>query len=500
MKNKGEIVKKILIIICSITILYADEKQKTPQPSPFDETIYSWSRTLAEVIDITNKKHYQVNKPQDGMIKAIDAFVNHLDPHSAFLDPQTYKSMLESTSGEFFGVGIIIDNTRKKKDKYLTIVDTIPDGPADKIGLQPLDKMIEIDGEPLEGMTTEQATTKLKGERNTTVHVKILREKQPDLIPFDITRDVVQEQHSLSFHIKNQDIYYLSLSMFTESAVKQIENLLNESHKQHYRGLILDLRNNSGGLFDAAIDIAGLFLDNNSLVVITKDKNNKEIKRYVTTRKPIANPSLPIMILINNYTASAAEILAGCLKVHSQNNAEKKNNQMVFLVGTKTFGKSSVQEVIPVSNNCAVKITTSLYFLPNDTTIQGLGIEPDFFIERMLPPTEQMQWFTKYYGREQTLDNYIKIDKSTTEDKTNQKQELVQKEDGAEKKPSRWQERAKDMLEKDNQLHEAMTLINILHTAQVNTPDQVKNRKEAFDFLKQIYINGNTLDIEEIRV
>ena len=509
MKNKKLLIA-IYISILSVNTLPRTTNQQAAPPnlSAFDETVFNWSRTFAQVMDITNKKHFKISDPQDGMIKAIDAFVNHLDPHSSFLDPQTYKNMLESTTGEFFGVGIVIDNTRKPKDKFLTVVDTIPDGPADKIGLQPLDKIIEINAEPLEGMSTEQATSKLKGERHTKGHNKVLRENKPDLLSFDIIRDVIKEQHSLSFHIKNHDIYYLSLSMFTETAVKQIEALLKKAQEHHYKGLILDLRNNSGGLLNAAIDIAGLFLDKNSLVVTTKDKNNKELERYATGRNPVINSDVPIIILINNYTASAAEILAGCLKIHSEKQTGRKNNLKVFLVGTKTFGKGSVQEIIPVSNNCALKITTRLYFLPNDTTIQGIGIEPDFIIERAQPPTEQMQWFTKYYGREQTLDNYIKVgdaaqktankkDKLGTTTAKTEDQEEEQKET---KKSNRWQERAKDMLQKDNQLREAITLINMLQTAQINTPDKVNNRQHAVAYLKQSHISGDMLEIEEVKV
>lgn len=466
--------KAIPIILFTFVILGDKQDQNNETQQNFDEIIFNWSRTFAEVIDIASKKHFKITNPQDGMIKAIDAFVNHLDPHSNFLDPKTYKSMLEATTGEFFGVGIIIDNTRKPKDKYLTIVDTIPDGPADKIGIQPLDKIIEIDGKPLEGMTTEQATSKLKGPRHTNVHIKILRENHQDLITYDITRDVVKEQHSLSFHIKSHDIYYLSLSMFTENAAQQVEKLLNKALEHHYKGLILDLRNNSGGLLNSAIDIAGLFLKKNSLVVITKDKNDREIERFATDRTPAANSNIPIFILINNYTASAAEILAGCLKIHS-------DQLMVFLVGTTTFGKGSVQEVIPISNNCALKITTSLYYLPDNTTVQGVGIEPDFIIERTLPQTEQMQWFTKHYGREQTLDNYIKVVDIT--EKTDDKP--IGENKSEEKKPDRWQERAKAMLQKDNQLRETITLINILHTAQNNTPNKVENRQLAVAYLKQ---------------
>ena len=468
--------------------------QAEETPPSFDQLAYNWSRTFAEVMQLANKKHFKIANLEQSMVKAIDSFLSNLDPHSSFLDPKTYKSMLESTSGQFYGIGIVIDNTRKSKDKHLTVVDTIPDGPADKVGLHALDKIIEIDGDTLEGMSTEEATTKIKGQRNTKVHIKVLREGHPDLIAFDVTRDVIKEQNLLGFHIKNHNIYYVSLNMFSENAVKQIEKLLKQSTQKPYKGLILDLRNNSGGLLNAAIDIAGLFLDKGSLVVVTKNKHEKEIERFITRRMPIANTKMPIFILINNYTASAAEILAGCLKTHSDEQAQrvpKDPKSRVFLVGTNTFGKGSVQEVIPVSNNCAAKITTSLYF-PNNMNIQGEGIAPDFVVERTFPPTEQMQWFTKHYGRERALSNYIKTN--------DQKEEPKKTEVAKNNQPTRWTERAKQMLQTDNQLREAISLINLLDVFQELCPDKVCNRTKAIAQLKDSHITHDTLDIEEIKL
>ena len=475
------------------------EKTSTPETSAqvsdetFNEVIFNWSRTFAQAMDIAHKKHYAITDPVENMTKAIDGFINSLDAHSNFLDPKTYREMLEMTSGEFFGVGIVIDNLRKSKDKHLTIIDTIPDGPADKVGIQPMDKIIEIDGEILEGLSTEKIISKLKGERHTTVKVKIMRENSPDLLPFEIVRDIVKEQHSLSFHIKSHNISYLSLSMFTDSAVKQIEQLLKKSQKQQHKALILDLRNNSGGLLNAAIDIAGLFLKKGSLVALTKDKNGQEIERYPTTRNPIAKTTLPIFILINNYTASAGEILAGCLKI----NSDTTNDYLVFLVGTKTFGKGSVQEVIPISNNCALKITTCLYFLPDNTTIQGTGIEPDFMVERTTPLTEQMQWFINNYGREETLDNYIKV---TKEGMPLPKEKKEKKEVPTKKGGSKRYDRAKEMLQNDNQLRDCISLIGILNTAQMYTPELVATRADALAYLKQNHISSDKLEIEEVKI
>ncbi len=498
-----------LLVLYTHTIFNDTEQQQPDNQTDlknFEQTAFGWTETFAKVMQLTHDKHYNPANLEQAMIKAISAFLNNLDPHSDFLDPDTYTVMLKSISGEFFGIGVVIDNTRKSKDKFLLIIDTIPDGPADKVGIIQLDKIIEVDGKSLEGMTTDQATSILKGERNTPVRVKVLRENHQDLLQFDITRDVIKEQNSLAFHIKDQNIYYLSLSMFTEAAVKQIEDLLKQAQTKQYKGLILDLRNNSGGLLSAAIDISGLFLDKESLVVVIKDKDNKEIERYATTRNPISTGNTPIFILINNYTASAAEILAGTLKVHANklNSQTKQNKPFVFLAGTTTFGKGSVQEVIPVSNNSAIKLTTSLYYLPDDTTIQGTGIEPDFAIEKSFGPPEQMKWFTQFYGRENTLENYIKpIDhKSVEVDNKNNQKESDQKgeKEEASQKPSRWQERATQMLQSDNQLRETITLINILDTAQKLIPEQVDTQQKATAFIEQNVIGNKKLQIEEIKI
>lgn len=504
----------MLFVVSSITILTIDrcipetsssdtagshkkEKRLIAQTEQeLEKYLYDWSRNFAQVMQLAKDKHFKITDIESSMIKAINSFLNDLDPHSNFLEPKTYKMMLEVTSGEFFGIGIVIDNTRNTQDKFLTIIDTIPEGPADKAGVEPMDKIVEINGKSLEGMTTEEATSLLKGARDTTVHINVMRLEQQDLLSFDIKRDLVKEQASLSFYLPEHNIYYLSLTMFSENATAQIKQLLEKATKNRYKGLILDLRNNSGGLLNAAIDISSLFVDKNSLIVITKDKYNKDIERYHTTKDPVANKSLPIFILINNYTASAAEILAGALKIHSQQYVQQPSDSKqplaVFLVGTKSFGKGSVQEVIPVNNNCAVKLTTSLYYLPNNTTIQGVGIEPDFVIEKTFPPTKQMTWFTLNYGREQAFDNHIQVIKKAED---TEKKEMENKKDMGK----RWIDRAKKMLQTDNQLRETISLVNLLDTAYTLCPDRVSNREKALAFLKNNHITNDALHIEELK-
>lgn len=482
----------LIAISLLITISGLAEDQKSESNKSFDEVVYNWSRTFAEVFQLANQKHYKVSNAEQCMIKSIDTFLNCIDPHSNLLDPKTYKAMMEATSGEFFGIGIVIDNTRNSKDKHLIIIDTIPDGPADKAGIKPFDKIVEIEGKALEGMPTDEATMMLKGERNTKVHVKVMRDKEPDILPFDITRDVIKEQNSLCFNLPDQNIYYLSLNMFTDTSARQLEGLLAKAHEKPFKALILDLRNNSGGLLNAAIDIAGLFLEKGSLVVTTKDKQGKVTDEFRTTRNPIAT-HIPIFILINNYTASAAEILAGALQIHANNakNGNKKNhNPFVFLVGTKTFGKGSVQEVLPISNNCAVKITTSLYFLPNDTSVQAEGITPDIEIERCLPPSESQQWLAKFYGREQALANHIKLV---------EKKEEAKKEDSKDRIKT-WTERARQSLLTDNQFKDTIYLANLVSMARNQPNLHINSRQEALNFINTIVVPTAKITLDEVKM
>lgn len=475
-------------VLISCTILVCDAKKDKPQEPQLSYTqeAFNWSRTLAEVAHLVGQRHVQIpNKLDTCWTEAINAYVNCMDPHSGFLSPKTYKEIVRSTSGSFGGIGIVIDNTRQPKDPSLTIIDVIAGGPSEDAGILPLDKIVEIDGKTLEGMTTDEAIAKLKGKPDSTVEVKLMREKFPDMITLTITRAIIKEQNSLCFYLPDQQIYYLSLNMFTANAISQIETLLKKSEHHPYKGLIIDLRNNSGGLLEAAIDIVGMFLPPNSLVVQTKGTHSKKNQEYRTKRNPIVTKNLPIFILINNYTASAGEILAGCLQLHGK----------AFLVGTRTFGKGSVQEIMPVGNNCALKLTTALYYLPGDISIQAIGIEPDFLIERMLVQTEQMKWFTKSHGRECAQQNYIKTELSKLHKKTEKAEAKAKKNTPKHKKLA---ERTKEALEHDNQFKAAITLINLLTLARTCNAQAVATRESTKNYLKSIWCEDKPMNLQEV--
>lgn len=493
-------------------------KQKEPQKilsQNFDDITFEWSGVIGEVLQKCGDKHFFIKDPKKAIIKACKSYLKSLDPHSDFLDPKTYKSIVEATSGQFFGIGIVIDDTRNQEDKFLTVISTIPNGPAEKAGVMAFDKIIEIDDEKLDGISIEAATAKLKGPKGTTVKIRVLRENKKEPLVFEVTRDVVKAKTSFAFYLKDYDVYYVCLTQFSATALKQIKDILEKSVKKPYKGLIIDLRNNSGGLLNSVIDISGLFLDKNSLVVTTKDKKGLRKEECKTTQNPIANKNIPIFIMVNNYTASAAEILAGALKIHSQNASKEKDPKspataklQVFIVGEKTFGKGSVQEIIPISNNCAIKLTTSLYFLPNDTSIQGRGIEPDFIIEKLFPTPEKIAWFLNHYGHEKSLKHSInplnlnqeKNPENKSENKPEDKKDDKNKNSKNKKaEPKSWEARIIDNLTKDNQFIETIGLINIFNLSREYFPEKTTDRETSIKYLKGVVAIGSKINMEEIK-
>lgn len=491
----------VFLLLCSGAI-YAPNPEDSKKQAPvaqqailpdFDQIMYQWLKSFAEVVHIIHKKYHEQINPEKAMVNAINAFLCTLDPHSSFMDPKSYKEIIETTQGEFFGIGVVIDYMKEPEQEFLKIIDTIPTGPADKAGVRAEDIIVQINDETLKGLTVEEIIAKLKGKKDTPVHIKIKRANNPELLSFTINRDIVKEQDALCYYFKDQNIYYLSLRLFTENSVKHLEQLLKKIKSQSSAGLILDLRNNSGGLLTSVVDIAGLFLPKNSLVVSTRERNNKI--EYKTMREPIEIGEIPVFILINNFTASAAEILAGALQIHSENKQNQGNAKipLVFLAGTKTFGKGSVQEVIPIPNDCAAKITTSLYYLPNEISIQSVGIEPDFVIDLRLPPTKEMAWFNKFFGHESSLKNAIKNKDFLDPSKNAQESENKEKEKS-------WQEKKQEQIGTDYLILSTVRLLKMLTMAKKAFPDQVATRKNSIDYLKKNYVISDTIAMEEIKI
>ena len=243
--------------------------------------------------------------------------------------------------------------------------------------------------------------------------------------------------------------------------------------------------------------MASLFLPKGSLVVTTKNNKGHVVEKYTTKHNPVLNSNIPIFILIDNFTASAAEILSGCLQLYSQKETKNKNNNnlMVFLVGDSTFGKGSVQEIIPISNGCALKLTTMLYYLPDNRSIQAKGVTPDFLIKPKVIPSEEMKWVQDLYGKESSLKHYITEEEVETGQKPKGKKAPIEEQ----KKEKSWDERHRDAINKDVQIKASINLINLFHFAKKYKPQIVNTRRKALLFLKQNYITDTPIEMLKVK-
>ena len=463
--------------------------------SPVEQELAKMSQVFTEVINLVHFKYYKQLTPEDitkAMEDALQTYA-HLDPHSGLLKKQELTDLKDKMTGEFCGIGVVLPGDKEAEEDCIPFIELVPNGPAEKAGIKSGDKLIEINGESLKGLKIDELMQKIKGEKNTVVKLKVVRDKYPEPFDFDVKRDIIKDELSLSFYVPEQNICYLLLSIFGEKSTEQVANLLKEAHKKECRGVIIDLRNNTGGLLDAAIEIAGLFLPKNSVVVTTKDREGKIIESWNTKHDPLPRkPDMPIFFIVNNYTASAAEILTGALRLH----AEKDKNMSVFIVGSKTFGKGSVQEVIPLSNDSALRLTVALYYLPFDTCVQGVGIEPDFVIEPRILPSDSYKWMTDHYGRESGLKGSIKPNDKTQDKKEDQKEkEKNNTKKYNDNKP--WKEKRKEQLANDYLFQNTINLINLFSINKKAFPAMTSLQDQRM-FLKKHFVTDKALDLQEL--
>jgi carboxyl-terminal processing protease len=317
-----------------------------------------------------------VEKPDDSLLidAAINGMLSALDPHSAYLNPKNFRDMQVQTKGEFGGLGIEVT----MENGVVKVVSPIDDTPAAKAGLQANDLITHLDSEQIVGLTLEQAVEKMRGPVNTPIVLTIVRRGKDD--PFDvrIVRDVIRI-NAVRARLEG-DVIYVKVSTFNEQThanlIKQVD-ALKKSLGKPARGFIIDLRNNPGGLLDQAIAISDDFLDKGS-IVLTKGRGLEETQRANARPGDIADGK-PVVVLINGGSASASEIVAGALQDHKR----------AIVIGTRSFGKGSVQTIIPLGANGAIRLTTARYYTPSGRSIQAKGIEPDTVVEQELPPEMQ---------------------------------------------------------------------------------------------------------------
>ena len=326
-------------------------------------------RTFAEVF--AKIKNDYVEDVEDGILleHAIKGMLEGLDPHSSYLDEDAYLDLQQGTSGEFGGLGIEVG----MEDGFIKVISPIDDTPAQKAGVQSGDLVIRLDETPVKGLSLNDAVSRMRGEPGTDITLTIIREGEEKPLKITITRDVIKVK-SVRTQTLEPGFGYLRISHFqsrTAEDARAAVQQLKQDNNGNLNGLILDLRNNPGGILSAAVGISDLFLDK-GLIVYTEGRIDDSRLKFNAKPADILD-NAPIVVLVNAGSASASEIVAGALQDHKRG----------VIMGQKTFGKGSVQTVLPISNAAALKLTTARYFTPSGRSIQVSGIEPDVVIARV---------------------------------------------------------------------------------------------------------------------
>ncbi|MGD0720447.1 MAG: S41 family peptidase [Roseiarcus sp.] len=316
-----------------------------------------------------------VEKPDEGKLveAAINGMLSSLDPHSSYMDAKSFRDMQVQTKGEFGGLGIEVT----EEDGAIKVVTPIDDTPAAKAGILSGDIITDIDGETVQGLTLNQAVDKMRGAINTPVSLKVVRGPKKEVKEIKIVRDVIKIQ-SVRSHVEGDDLGYIRITQFNEQTYDGLKSAMDKFQKDgpgdKLKGYILDLRNNPGGLLDQSIEVVNAFLDRGE-IVSTRGRNADETQRYNARTGGDLSHGKPVVVLINGGSASASEIVSGALQDHKR----------ATLIGTRSFGKGSVQTIIPLGQNGALRLTTARYYTPSGRSIQAKGIEPDIEILEDVP-------------------------------------------------------------------------------------------------------------------
>ncbi|MBF0318422.1 MAG: S41 family peptidase [Nitrospirae bacterium] len=325
---------------------------------------YHELKLFTEVISIIKSNYVEEVKVKDLIYGALKGMLNSLDPHSSFMTPDLFKEMKVDTKGEFGGVGIQIG----KKGGFITVISPIEDTPAYQAGIKAGDAIVKINGESTEKMTLYDAVSKMRGPKGSKVAITIMRTDWKEPKDFTLMRDTIKVK-SVKYKIINEDIGYVKINQFQEKTVADLVKALEALREKKAATLLLDLRNDPGGLLQGAVGVAEQFLPPNKLVVYIKDRAGD--KKEFFTEGNGKYEKLPMVVLVNEGSASASEIVAGALKDWNR----------AIIVGTTTFGKGSVQSVLPLSDGSGLRLTTARYYTPKGTSIQNTGITPDIVVK-----------------------------------------------------------------------------------------------------------------------
>lgn len=355
----------ILIVAVSVFIFGSSVFSQTQKKK---DNLFKSVDLFSDVVTIIRSEYFEDIDSKNLIYGALKGMLSSLDAYSQFLSPEDYKDLQVETEGRFGGIGIEIT----LKDDLITVITPIEDTPAWKAGIKTNDRIVKINNELTRGMTINDAVKRLRGKPKEAVVVVVLRESEKKLIEFKIVRDIIRIRDVKEARILQDGVGYIRLVEFRENTASELDRALENLNKEGLNALILDLRYNPGGLLDVAVRAAEKFIEKDKIIVSTKGRKETQSLKFVSRFR---NPSLdfPMVVLINEGSASGSEIVAGCLQDYKR----------AIIMGTKSFGKGSVQTVIPLSDGSAIRLTTSKYFTPLGRMIHGKGIEPDITVEEV---------------------------------------------------------------------------------------------------------------------
>lgn len=362
--------KKAFVIGSLLVVLTLSLGGTVASKSTDGSATYEQLRLFTEVLSIVQNQYVDEVPPKELIYSAIKGTLRGLDPHSSFLDPDSYKDMQVETSGSFGGLGIEIT----LKDDILTVVSPIEGTPAYRAGLLTGDRIVKIDGLSTKDMQLSDAVKRMRGKPGTKVTISVVREGWGESKDFDIVREQIRV-HSVREHDLGNGVEYIKLRQFQEQTAADLEAALEQASKNGMKSLVLDLRNNPGGLLTSAVEVSEKFVDDGKLVVYTEGRVRNQNMRFTAHgKRPYAK--LPMVVLVNQGSASASEIVAGALQDWGR----------AMVVGQQSFGKGSVQTIIPLSDGSGLRLTTAKYFTPKGRSIHGKGITPDILVEAPKEP------------------------------------------------------------------------------------------------------------------
>src|SRR5512136_547354 len=426
--KRAGVLKIVLVFFVVFLIGVLVGSGRSQKVSALPNSMYEDLKVFTDVIGYIQKDYVEETKSKDLIHGAIKGMLGTLDPHSAFMPPNAYKEMQEETRGRFEGLGIEIT----VKDGILTVVSRIEDTPAFKAGIMAGDQIIKIEGDSTKNFTLMDSVKRLRGPRGSKVTITIMREGFAKPKEFTLVRDVIPVR-SVRHELLDKNYGYIRISQFQEKTDGEFEKTmkaLDEESKGTLKGLILDLRNNPGGLLDQAVKISDRFIDSGLIVSVEGRKEDQKIKFYAHPDGQLSR--YPLVVLVNGGSASGAEIVAGAIQDHGRG----------ILLGTHTFGKGSVQTIIPLKDGSGLRLTTARYYTPNGRSIQAKGIVPDFIVKPSRPEEEKEGVAPKLPSEKDLERHLIDVEKGVPKEKDKPK-----KEEGKEKKPV------------DNQLDRALELL-----------------------------------------